>query len=185
MCSPFSHRLRLDVLTALVVTLCVSVHAESSDGALKSAAEGKPKTVRRLTVGNSFSANATHFLGNLAKAGGNTLQMHEANIGGGTMAQHWEKVEQHEHDPNDPRGLYNTKRSLRQELLAEPWDFVTIQQASIHSHDVSSYRPYAKQLFDFIKQNAPKAEVLLHETWPYRRCCGGIGRAAHSGGRCV
>jgi hypothetical protein len=95
--------------------------------------------------------------------------MHEANIGGGTMAQHWEKVEQHEHDPNDPRGLYNTKRSLRQELLAEPWDFVTIQQASIHSHDVSSYRPYAKQLFDFIKQNAPKAEVLLHETWPYRR----------------
>ena len=77
-------------------------------------------------------------------------------------------MEQHAHDPNDPRGLYNTKRSLKQELLSEPWDFVTIQQASIRSHDVSTYRPYARLLFDFIKQNTPKAEVLLHETWAYR-----------------
>jgi hypothetical protein len=45
---------------------------------------------------------------------------------------------------------------------------VTIQQASIRSHDVSSYRPYASQLRDYIKKGAPQAEVLMHQTWAYR-----------------
>src|SRR5262249_27624094 len=54
-------------------------------------------------------------------------------------------------------------------LLAEPWDVITIQQASILSHDLSTYRPYARQLRDVIKRYAPQAEVLVHQTWAYRR----------------
>jgi len=162
---------RFAALACFAVAITANVlRAEAGKEDSKAAADtGKGKTVRLLTVGNSFSGNSTHYLGNLAKAAGNVFIMHPANIGGGTMAQHWEKVEQYEHDPNDPRGLYNTKVSLKQELGAEPWDFVTIQQASIVSHDVATYRPYAKELFDYIHRYAPKAEVLLHETWPYRR----------------
>lgn len=125
-------------------------------------------TVRLLTVGNSFSHNATHYLGDLAKAAGDTLILHEANTGGATMEQHWNKAQQFEKDPQDPAGLYNTKRSLRQELTSEKWDFVTIQQASIKSHDLGTYRPYAQELRDYIKKYAPGAEVILHETWEYR-----------------
>lgn len=134
----------------------------------KPAAEKKPKTVRLLTVGNSFSGNATEYLGKLAQAGGHVLVHRSASMGGGTLAQHWAKVEAHEKDPKDQRGLY-TKRSLKQELAAEPWDIVTIQQASILSHDQATYRPYAVQLRDFIKQQAPQAEVVVHQTWAYRR----------------
>jgi hypothetical protein len=135
----------------------------------ESTTQAKPaKTVRLLTVGNSFSQNASRFLGNLASASGNVLVHHQAVIGGATMAQHWEKVEQYEKDPRDQRGFYSSKRSLQQELRAEPWDFVTIQQASIHSHDVASYRPYAGQLYAYVKKYAPQAEVLLHQTWAYR-----------------
>jgi uncharacterized protein DUF4886 len=129
----------------------------------------KGKTVRLLTVGNSFSQNATHFLGELAKADGNVLVHHACVIGGGTMAQHWEKAQQHERDPQDKQGFYTSKKSLKQELLAEPWDVVTIQQASIKSHDVTTYRPFAGQLRDYIKKYAPRAELLVHETWEYRR----------------
>jgi len=134
------------------------------------AVQAKPaKTVRLLTVGNSFSHNATHCLGNLAASAGNLLVHHQAYIGGATMAQHWEKAQQYEKDPRDQRGLYETRRSLKQELLAEHWDFVTIQQASVRSHDLASYRPFATQLHAYIKQHAPQAEVLFHETWAYRR----------------
>jgi hypothetical protein len=156
----------LAVASALVApTLCIAETKPARD----SAASKQAKTVRLLTVGNSFSGNATEYLGKIAQAAGNVLVHHSASIGGGTMAQHWEKVEQFEKDPSDPRGLYTTKRSLKQELQAEPWDFVTIQQASILSHDVATYRPYATQLRDFIKKYAPTAEVVVHETWPYRR----------------
>ena len=126
------------------------------------------KTVRLLTVGNSFSGNATRYLDNLAAAEGYELIHHQASIGGGTMAQHWEKAQRHEQDPADPLGLYDTKRSLKQELLAERWDFVTIQQASMQSHDVSTYRPYAGYLRDYIKRYAPQARLLVHQTWAYR-----------------
>ena len=32
----------------------------------------------------------------------------------------------------------------------------------------STYRPYARNLYDFIKKYSPQAEVLVHETWAYR-----------------
>ena len=65
--------------------------------AADSAPAAKPaKTVRLLTVGNSFSQNATRFLGSLASSSGNVLIHHQAVIGGATLAQHWEKAEQYE-----------------------------------------------------------------------------------------
>ncbi len=126
------------------------------------------KTVRLLTVGNSFSQNATHYLGDLARAAGNVLVQHSAVVGGASLALHWEKAERFEKDPQDPGGLYSTKLSLKQELQAEPWDFVTIQQSSIRSHEVATYRPYAGQLHAYIKRHAPTAQVLVHQTWAYR-----------------
>src|SRR3954447_16561669 len=89
---------------------------------------GKSKTVRLLTVGNSFSQNATRYLGDLAKAKGHTLIHRPLAIGGASMEVHCEKARLHEKDPRDPRGLYG-KKSLREELTSEAWDFVTIQQA--------------------------------------------------------
>lgn len=128
-----------------------------------------PKTVRLLTVGNSFSHNATHYLGDLAKAAGDVLILREANVGGATMELHWNKAQQHERNPADKLGLYAAGRGLKEELAAQQWDFVTIQQASIKSHDVTTYRPFAAQLLDYITRYAPDAAVLLHETWAYRR----------------
>jgi hypothetical protein len=150
-----------------IVVCCLLAVAAANSAAIKPAQAAK--TVRLLTVGNSFSRNATRFLGDLAAADGNVLIHHQAYIGGSTMAQHWEKVEQHEKDPQDKRGLYASGSSLEQELRAEPWDFVTIQQASIRSHDLATYQPYAGRLQAYIHKYAPQAEILLHQTWAYRR----------------
>ncbi len=126
-----------------------------------------PKTVRLLTIGNSFSGNATHFLGDLAKAGGHVLIHQPMSVGGASMEVHWTKIQANEKNPEDPAGLYG-KRSLSQTLASEAWDYVTIQQASLKSHDVDTYRPFAGQLQAYVKKHAPKAELLLHQTWAYR-----------------
>jgi len=56
--------------------------ADISDGAADDTAR-KPKRVRLLTVGNSFSQDATRFLGDLVTAVGHVLIHHQATIGGG------------------------------------------------------------------------------------------------------
>ncbi|HEY3319656.1 MAG TPA: DUF4886 domain-containing protein [Planctomycetota bacterium] len=159
-----THQKRRDFLRTLaLVALAISSIVNCAAGEQRAS-----KTVRLLTVGNSFSQNATRNLAAIAEAAGDKLVHRQAPIGGGSMAQHWDKVLRYEKDPQDKQATYGAK-SLKQMLEAEEFDFVTIQQYSFISHDVSTYRPYARNLFDFIKKLQPKAEVLVHQTWAYRR----------------
>ncbi|WP_397379299.1 DUF4886 domain-containing protein [Prosthecobacter sp.] len=130
---------------------------------------GEAKTVKLLTIGNSFSANATHYLGDLAKAGGHTLIHQPLVIGGASFQVHAEKAQKHEADPKDKAGLYTSGRGLKENLELQKWDYVTIQQASIKSHDFATYQPYAGWLRDYITKHAPQAKLLVHETWEYRK----------------
>ncbi|MHB1078619.1 MAG: DUF4886 domain-containing protein [Prosthecobacter sp.] len=130
---------------------------------------GEAKTVKLLTIGNSFSANATHYLGDLAKAGGHTLIHQPLVIGGASFQVHAEKAQKHEADPNEKAGLYTSGRGLKENLELQKWDYVTIQQASIKSHDFSTYQPYAGWLRDYVTKHAPQAKLLVHETWEYRK----------------
>lgn len=129
------------------------------------------KHVRLLAVGNSFSGNATRFLPDLVAASkGNRLTFGHASIGGCSMEKHVLLARAFEKDPRDPAGRpYSQKTSsLREMLEKEKWDYVTMQQVSIKSFDLDSYRPWAKELYDSIRRSAPQAEVLIHQTWAYR-----------------
>ena len=150
-------------LVFLVISLCLLCRLVAADAPAKSA-----KTVRLLTVGNSFSQNATRQLGSLVTNAGHVLIHQPIVVGGASLELHWGRAAAFEKDATSTNGLYSNKLSLKQMLSAQPWDFVTIQQASIKSHDATTYRPFAKQLHDYITQHAPKAEVLMHQTWAYR-----------------
>jgi len=127
-----------------------------------------PKTIHLLTIGNSFSQDATFFLDDLAAADGNKLVIKTAVVGGSPLSLHWDKAQLNEKDPADKNGLYGNGRGLKEILKDGPHDFVTIQQRSLSSHDVATYRPFAAQLKAYVKQHAPEADLLLHETWAYR-----------------
>jgi hypothetical protein len=129
---------------------------------------GSAKTVRLFTVGNSFADNAVTYLGDIASAGGNTLIRGNATIAGGSLSNHWTAVEAFLADPNDPLGKPYSGLSLSEQLASGTWDVVTIQQASDYSANMDSYRPYATNLYNYIKQYAPQAKILFHETWAYR-----------------
>lgn len=130
------------------------------------------KTVRLLAVGNSFSEDATTYLPQIVQASPRpcTLILQKATIGGCDLERHMRHADLHEVDPNDPEGkpYQKKKKSLKDMLLAEKWDFVTIQQASPKSFHPETYRPHAKRLHDYIKKYAPTAEVVVHQTWAYR-----------------
>lgn len=162
----FARRLAAALLLALTAIGPANAQPAAA-GAANSTTPAKGKTVRLFTVGNSFSQNAMRFLPDLATAAGHTLVLKTANLGGCSLERHWTIAEKAEANPQDPAGRIYGK-SLRELLESGTWDFVTIQQYSFISNDTATYRPYARNLHDYIKKHAPAAEVLMHETWAYR-----------------
>lgn len=154
-----------------LLVCCASVlrYGMAAEPERSSSAPAAKKTVRLVTVGNSFSANATKYLKPIVEAAGNGLVHAPIVVGGASLELHWGRAELHEKDPKDPKGVYTDGRGLKEVLQSDKWDYVTIQQASFRSHDIDQFRPFAKSLHDYIKQHAPTAVVLIHHTWPYRR----------------
>lgn len=126
------------------------------------------QSLRLFLIGNSFSQNATKYLPQLSKEGGHELVIGRAEIGGSSLQRHWDHVEAAERDPNDPKGKPYNGKSLKMLLSDGVWDIVTIQQASILSGDVSTYEPYARNLYNYVKKLQPNAQVVFHQTWAYR-----------------
>lgn len=124
--------------------------------------------VKVLTVGNSFSRSVFKYLPQVAKSvAGCDLMLVGANISGCSLKQHWEYVLENEADSSAKRYADNTK-SLKEILLSEKWDIITIQQLSADSWRPESFQPYAKNLCDYIKKHAPQAEIVIQQTWSYR-----------------
>lgn len=142
------------------------------------AADSAP--VRLLTVGNSFANNAVRLLPALARAGGKQLVLLRANLGGASFEEHAKQLTAHEADRTAPLprpyvdtgyAPWRTRKDgfpLREALQAEPWDFITIQQASILSFRPESFQPHANTLIAYLRQHAPRSRILIHQTWAYR-----------------
>src|SRR5690606_7280834 len=60
---------------------------------------------------------------------------------------------------------------LRELLVREPYDFVTIQQVSSQSFKPETFEPYAGQIIRFVRELAPQAQILVHQTWAYDEDC--------------
>ncbi len=158
------------------------VRGQQEDVAPEAVAPVAGKTIKILTVGNSFARDASTFLPQMAKAGGHELLLFQANPGGCTLERHAGWIKAHERDPDGAEGrpypaAFSPGRtdippgkmySLAEILAEEEWDFVTIQQLSNLSFKEESFEPYAKTVIDCIRENAPGAEILIHQTWAYR-----------------
>lgn len=135
-----------------------------------SAEEKKSKTVSVLTIGNSFAENALTYLPAIAIDAGHRLVEGRANMGGCSLERHWGYVAAFQKNPN---GKYATpygggKLSLDGMLKNREWDFITLQQRSMLSHDPATYEPFGKNLYHYIKERRPDSKVMVHQTWAYR-----------------
>jgi hypothetical protein len=124
--------------------------------------------LRLLVIGNSFSENATRYLPDLAASGGHELIIARAQKGGSSLEQHWRALAAALANDNDSRGKIYKGKSLLQVMGATNWDMITIQQYSWLSGNPATYIPFATNLVRELKKLQPNAEVVIHETWPYR-----------------
>lgn len=138
-----------------------------------------PASLRILTVGNSFAYDATHHLPAIAESAGRRVVLFHANSSGASFEKQLELVARSDAAPDDPGSRPYTGRShprsgerrdfnLREALAADAWDIVTIQQASPLSFKPETYEPHATRLIAIIREHAPGAEIVIHQTWAYR-----------------
>lgn len=122
-----------------------------------------------LAIGNSFSQDATRYLHRIARSAGVSLNVTNLYIGGCTLERH------HRNLLTGARSYaleYNGEQthfpvSLQEALSNRRWDAVTVQQASHESFDPETYKPYIFPLVELIRKYAPKARLLVHQTWFY------------------
>lgn len=135
------------------------------------------KTIKLLTVGNSFARNATKFLPDIVKEMPDCdLFLGFANIGGGPLNRHYNLAIKSESDstikpynyrkPNTNEAYY--KANLKEILTGETWDIITMQQFSMYSFKYERFVPYFDSLYAYIKKYAPQANIMIHQTWAYR-----------------
>jgi|GEM_PF-426557 len=124
-------------------------------------------TVRVLTIGNSFANNACRFLEEIAgSVEGCVIIIGRANLGGHSLEQHASYIKQSEEDPDFKAYARGTK-SLKDFLIEEEWDAVTIQQVSPLSFVSESFQPYADEIVDHVKEHSPNSQIYIHQTWAY------------------
>jgi len=140
------------------------------------------REIKVLGVGNSFTGNAFSLLDPMGTQSDKVrIRLGQGIIGGCSMEKHMRLALLHESEPDNPEGKpysltmaddqgksVKTRVGLRELLASDNWNIVTVQQLSVQSPDIANYRPYAKQLYDYIKRYSPQAEVVLHQTWAYR-----------------
>lgn len=133
---------------------------------LAAACSVSAEELKILTVGNSFADSVFVMLPKIVAAQGDKLVLDRANIGGCPLEKHARLIDDCEKDPT--LKPYAKKYTLKDLLTKDKWDIVTIQQASPFSWKSESYHPHIDRLVDFIRKNAPQAEIVIQQTWAYR-----------------
>lgn len=132
--------------------------------------------IRVLTIGNSFARNALTYLEDMADSTEDIrFEIGRANLGGCSLEKHWNLAlfsDRHPEYATYPEGPAGgglaIGGSLRDALIAAPWDYITLQQVSSDSWRRHTFQPHLGLLHDFVRRHAPQARILLHQTWAYR-----------------
>ncbi len=124
------------------------------------------KSLKILTIGNSFTDSLTYYFQPVTESAGCSLVFDRANFGGCELARHWSYVDAEIKNPLCR--IYQGGKRLCDILAQTKWDIVTIQQASHASWCWETFQPYADNLIEYIHTHAPQAEVIIQQTWAYR-----------------
>lgn len=122
-----------------------------------------------LSIGNSFSEDAQRYLHQIAKSCDDDIYCANLYIGGCSLETHYNNIKENKSDYDYQINGEHTdeKISIKDALLRENWDYVTVQQVSSFSGMIDTYYPYITEIIKYVKELRPKAEILLHQTWSY------------------
>ena len=122
-----------------------------------------------LAIGNSFSNNAMTHLSALSGSAGVPMKTINMCIGGCSLRTHYLNML----ESKAAYGVqFNGKDTglvldLKQGMLSDEWDVITLQQVSQLAPRYESYQPYLDELAAFVRKYFPKAKIMMHQTWAY------------------
>lgn len=124
-----------------------------------------------LAIGNSFSEDATSYLEDIANCGGERCKVVNLYIGGCSLERHCRNTDEdlREYDPQFKAKPTGEKVSVKDALLSDNWDIVTLQQVSGLAGVPETYHPYLEKLSAYVKGYRPNAKQYLHMTWAYEK----------------
>lgn len=125
-----------------------------------------------LCVGNSFAVDAATYVHQIAESIGEDINIHVLYIPGCPINLHWKnylsKDKAYEFYVNgDKTPLMYC--DIFEGLEYKKYDYVTFQQRSGDSGDVSTFFPELTLLMDNLREHT-KGKYLLHKTWSYAKC---------------
>lgn len=139
-----------------------------------------------LSIGNSFSRDAQRYVHGIARASGTEINVFNLFIGGCPLSRHYRNMLSGAAEYTLDVNGYSTgfKVSLDEALLNRDWDVITLQQVSTKSVSFDSYQPYLDALAEYVRRCAPKARLVIHQTWAYAdgsSQLAALGYTAHEG----
>ena len=125
--------------------------------------------MRILSIGNSFSQDATWYLHAIASAAGGEIETWDLYIGGCSLYRHAKNLRGALREYSLEVNGQGTAEgvSINDMVAMGGWDAVTLQQASHYSGLPETYEPFLGELAAYLRENAPEAKLYIHETWAY------------------
>ncbi len=133
-------------------------------------------TIRVLALGNSFSEDALQdFLYPIGRNNGTIFIIGNLHISSASLEKHWENIEKkfpkYGFNQINKDGFFSNipNCTIDSALTADNWDFVSLQQVSSSSGNLSSYFPYLPLLINYVREKAlnPNVKIVFHQTWAY------------------
>ena len=133
------------------------------------------RPLKILGVGNSWTNNATAYLGNILSGLGVKVEINVSYAGGATLQSYWNNIKNNAaayqfRKWREGQGWIepDTNSTYKDILLADDWDILTHQQQSGNGGNYPSFQPYLHDIINWEK-NLVKVMPLffMHATWAY------------------
>lgn len=163
------HTVKLVLRLVFIGVLCAGVFS----GCVSEEVAAKPRRLKILMIGNSFSERMVEAMPPIAKDLGLGLDICSLYIGGSALAWHWFNTQTPTNSPykvtrcTDGTFSKPFNGNIPKVIASEKWDIVTIQQSSSYSWQPKTYHPWGDKLVKYIRENAPQAKIVVQETWSY------------------
>lgn len=122
-----------------------------------------------LSIGNSFSKDASRYLSQIARANGDKINSANLFISGCSLRRHYANMftEEKAYGLQYNGQLTGFTVTLKEALFNREWDIVTLQQVSCEAINYETFQPYLNELIKYVKVACPKAKIYFHQTWAY------------------
>lgn len=134
----------------------------------------RPKTIKILTIGNSFSEDATYWIYNIAHSAGVNVIIGNLYFSGCSLETHWTNAINNNAAYTYYKWTSSTmtkteKQTMKACILDEEWDFITFQQSSGESGLYNTFQPYLNNLIAYVKglSTNNNVKLALNMTWAY------------------